>query len=139
MLLILLALPAQIIAIYTESTEIRDLATRLITLAAFFILLDGIQIVGSFIMRAFKETRFPFLVTTVSYWLAALPIGWWLGLQRADNASDGAAGFWYGVIFGIGVCSLLISLRVRVLLRRPLPVPPPPDTASADIAGNALS
>ena len=138
-MIVLFSVPEAIIALYTETEDIRVLATRLIRLAAFFIMIDAIQIVGSFIMRAFKETRFPFVVTTVSYWLIALPVGWWLGLVRADNTADGAAGFWYGVIVGIGVCALLIIWRVRTLLLRPLVSPSAPDTASADIAGNALS
>jgi MATE family multidrug resistance protein len=138
-MVILLTVPEKIISIYTESADIRELATRLIRLAAFFILMDAIQIVGSFIMRAYKETRFPFVVTTISYWMIALPAGWWLGFQRADNVSDGAAGFWYAIIIGISVCAALIIWRVRVLLQRPLPTKPETDTAAAEIAGNALS
>ena len=138
-MLVLFTVPEAIIGIYTESADIRELATRLIRLAAFFIVMDAIQIVGSFIMRAYKETRFPFMVTMVSYWLIALPIGWWLGIARADNNADGAAGFWYAIIIGISVCAVLIVWRVRRLLQRPLPAKPEPDTAAAEIAGNALS
>lgn len=119
--LVLLTAPALIIAIYTESPEIQELATRLIRLAAFFILIDAVQIIGSFVLRAFKETRFPFVAMVVSYWLVALPLGWLLGFEWADNMSDGAAGFWYATIAGIAVCSLMIVLRVWVILKRPLP------------------
>ena len=119
--LVLLTAPALIIAIYTESPEIQELATRLIRLAAFFILIDAVQIIGSFVLRAFKETRFPFVAMVVSYWLIALPLGWLLGFEWADNISDGAAGFWYATIAGIAVCALMIVLRVWVILKRPLP------------------
>ena len=118
---VLLSVPEIIIALYTESEEIRELAIRLIRLAAFFILIDAIQIIGSFTLRAFKETRFPFLVMVISYWLVALPLGWWLGFGVADTVGDGAAGFWYATIAGITVCALLIGLRVRTVLQRPLP------------------
>jgi len=121
--LVLLTVPGMIIAIYTDSTEIGTLATRLIKLAAFFILIDAAQIIGSFILRAFKETRFPFIVMLVSYWLVALPLGWWLGLEVADSPGDGAAGFWYATIAGIAVCATLIGLRARILIQRPLPSP----------------
>ncbi len=56
----------------------------------------------------------------VSYWLVALPLGWWLGLQQTDNMADGAAGFWYATIVGIAVCAVLISLRVRKVLAAPM-------------------
>lgn len=120
--LLLVSVPEQIINLYTDATDIQVMATRLIRLAALFILIDATQIVGSFTLRAFKETRFPFLVMVVSYWLIALPLGWWWGIEQADNASDGAAGFWYATIAGIAVCALLIAVRVGVILRRPLPV-----------------
>jgi MATE family multidrug resistance protein len=138
-MLVLFLIPDRIVDLYTDSETIRELTERLITLVAFFILMDAIQILGSFTMRAFKETRFPFVVTTVSYWFVALPLGMWFGLYQAENYSDGAAGFWYGILIGIAVCAMLIIWRVRVLLLRPLPAAPVPDTASADIAGNVLS
>ena len=31
-------------------------------------MIDVVQIVGSFVLRAYKETRFPFIVVTLSYW-----------------------------------------------------------------------
>ena len=119
--LVLLTFPSAIIALYTESPDIQALATLLIRLAAFFILLDAVQIVGSFTLRAFKETRFPFIAMVIAYWLIALPLGWFLGIERATSVSNGAAGFWYATILGIGVCAVLICLRVWRVLHQPLP------------------
>lgn len=120
---LLLSFPDSIIGVYTANTDIRLLATRLLTLSAFFILIDATQIVGSFILRAFKETQFPFVAMVVSYWLVALPLGWWLGLERADNPGDGAAGFWYATISGISVCAVLIAFRIKRILKRSIPAP----------------
>jgi MATE family multidrug resistance protein len=120
-MLILLSFPGAIIGIYTDAPDIQLLATRLLTLSAFFILIDGAQIVGSFILRAYKETQFPFIMMVVSYWLVALPLGWWLGIELPDNPNDGAAGFWYATITGISVCTVLIGARIWVILRRELP------------------
>jgi MATE family multidrug resistance protein len=115
--LLLLSFPEAIIALYTDSEEIRPVATRLIKLSAFFILIDAAQIVGSFTLRAFKETKYPFIAMVISYWLIALPLGWLFGLELASTPSDGAAGFWYATIAGISVCAALIAIRVRLLLR----------------------
>ncbi len=119
--LLLVAVPDVIISLYTDAQNIQQFATRLIRLAALFILIDATQIVGSFTLRAFKETRFPFVVMVVSYWLVALPLGWYLGLEIADNPEAGAAGFWYATIAGIAVCAGMIAVRVWIILRAPLP------------------
>ena len=118
---VLFTVPELIISVYTDDADIHALATRLIKLAAFFILIDAVQIIGSFTLRAFKETRFPFLMMVISYWFVALPLGYWLGIVEALNPEDGAAGFWYATIAGIATCSLLIVLRVWRILNMPLP------------------
>lgn len=120
-MMLLFSFPGAIIGIYTDAPDIQHLATRLLTLSAFFILIDGAQIVGSFILRAYKETQFPFIMMVISYWLVALPLGWWLGIELPDNPNDGAAGFWYATITGISVCTVLIGARIWVILRRELP------------------
>ena len=121
---LLLSVPDGIIGVYTGDADIRLLATRLLTLSAVFILIDATQIMGSFVLRAFKETQFPFVAMVVSYWLVALPLGWWWGLERATTPGDGAAGFWYATICGISVCAVLIAFRIRYILRRALPSTP---------------
>ena len=57
----------------------------------------------------------------VAYWLIALPLGYYLGIMNADNALDGAAGFWVGIIVGVAVASVMIAVRLVVLIRQPIP------------------
>jgi MATE family multidrug resistance protein len=116
---IMLLFPRAIVSLYTDSSEVADLTVRLVALAALFIVVDALQIVMTFIVRAYKDMQFPFWVTTLCYWLLALPLGYWLGLVRADNPSDGVAGFWYGIIAGISLCAVLLVRRVRTLMQRP--------------------
>ena len=118
---ILLSFPNTIVGIYSESPAMKVLAARLLTFAALFVIIDAIQIVGSFAMRAYKKTRFPFIASMVAYWIIALPLGYYLGLVRADNASDGAAGFWIAIILGVFVATVMVAVRVVMLLRQPLP------------------
>jgi len=40
--------------------------------------------------------------------------------MNSDNASDGAAGFWVGIIVGVGVASGMIAIKLVGLLRQPL-------------------
>ena len=117
-MLILLTFPDAIIGAYTASEEIHDLAMRLLRLAALFILIDVIQIVGSFVLRAHKETQFPFIVITVCYWGVALPLGYLLGIEWNDGSPGGTVGFWYATLTGILLATILITWRVRRILAR---------------------
>ena len=113
---LLLLFPDAIIGAYTQSDTIRDLAFSLLRLAALFIMIDVVQIVGSFVLRAYKETRFPFVVVTFSYWGLALPLGYAMAIHWGDSTPEGTVDFWYATILGIAVAAALITWRVRRLL-----------------------
>ena len=113
---LLLLFPDAIIGAYSQSEDIRDLALRLLRLAALFIMIDVVQIVGSFVLRAYKETRFPFIVVTLSYWGLALPLGYLLAIYWGGGSPDGTVDFWYATILGIAVAATLITWRVRRIL-----------------------
>ena len=114
---LLLLFPDAIIGAYTQSEDIRELALKLLRLAALFIMIDVVQIVGSFVLRAYKETRFPFIVVTLSYWGLALPLGYLLAIRWGDSSPEGTVDFWYTTILGIAVAAALITWRVRRILR----------------------
>ena len=113
---LLLLFPDEIIGAYTQSVDVRDLALRLLRLAALFIMIDVIQIVGSFVLRAYKETRFPFIVVTLSYWGLALPLGYLLAIHWGDGSPEGTLDFWYATIAGISFATALIVWRVKKIL-----------------------
>ena len=115
-MLLLLLFPDAIISAYTQSTDIHSLAMKLLRLAALFIMIDVVQILGSFVLRAYKETRFPFVVVTFSYWGLALPLGYFWAIASGDNSTEGPVDFWYATILGIAVATALISWRVRRIL-----------------------
>jgi MATE family multidrug resistance protein len=122
-MLVLLAFPGGIVHAYTTDGDIYAMAVGLIRLAALFILLDAVQVAASFSLRAFKDTRYPFLVMCVAYWMFTLPLGYWLGLVRAEDAASGTVGFWQAMIAGITITAVLVVWRLVVTLRRPLPSP----------------
>ena len=116
-MLLLLLFPNAIISAYTQSSDIYDLAMKLLRLAALFIMIDVVQILGSFVLRAYKETRYPFIVVTFSYWGLALPLGYFMTIGSGNNSTEGTIDFWYATILGIAVATALISWRVRRILR----------------------
>jgi MATE family multidrug resistance protein len=119
-MLVLLTAPGLIISAYTSDPAINQIAINLIRLAAVFIIIDSVQVAASFCLRAFKDTRFPFVVMCVVYWLITLPLGYWLGIVTADDALSGTAGFWKSMILGIALSSVLVVGRLYRTLQRPL-------------------
>lgn len=118
---LLLSVPGLIVSAYTTDQAIRDLALLLIRLAAVFIIVDSATVSATFCLRAFKDTRFPFMVTCVVYWLFILPLGYWLGIVQSDTPAAGTAAFWKTMIGGIAIGSVMIIWRLHLTLNRPLP------------------
>ena len=113
--------PTTVVHAYTDDPEIHAVAILLLRLAAFFVVLDAVEVAAAATLRAFKDTRFPFLVMTLAYWLIALPLGYWLGIVNNSDPAEGTVGFWKAMITGIGVAAFLVVWRQKQLLARPLP------------------
>jgi len=75
---------------------------------------DGIQVTASGALRGLKDTTVPMAITTFAYWGIGMPVGWWL----AFRAGWGARGMWIGLIAGLTVAALLLSMRFARLTRR---------------------
>jgi MATE family multidrug resistance protein len=113
----LLTAPALIVSLYTEEAAIHDMAITLIQLAALFIALDALQITASFSLRAFKDTRFPFIVLCSVYWLITLPLGYYLGIVVAQDPQQGTVGFWKAMIAGIALSTAILMWRLARTLK----------------------
>lgn len=112
--------PQLIVSVYTNDPDISRMVTALIALAAFFIVIDACQVTVTFALRAFKDTAFPFYVLCGVYWLITLPLGMALGLYIANNPLDGALGFWKSMVFGVAITTVVLMVRLRSRLQRPL-------------------
>ncbi len=119
---VLLGAPALIISAYTDDAAIHAMATGLITLAGFFVIIDAVHITVTFCLRAYKDTLYPFLVLAGCYWLVTLPVGYWLGIVLGDSPEEGTLGFWRAMIGGIALVTLILFVRLRWRLRQVLPV-----------------
>ncbi len=104
---VMLLIPRQVAGIYTDNVEVIGIAVQLLFLAAFFQLSDGVQVSAAGALRGLKDTRIPMFITVVSYWFLGMPLGWWLGF-RADL---GARGMWMGLIAGLSLAAILLSIR----------------------------
>ncbi|MCP5424960.1 MAG: MATE family efflux transporter [Gammaproteobacteria bacterium] len=96
-----------IVALYTDDLQVADIAAHLLLFAALFQISDGFQVAASGSLRGFKDTRIPFCITVLAYWVIGFPVGYFLGI----GAAWGAAGMWVGLIAGLSVAAVLLNTR----------------------------
>ncbi len=105
--LIMFIIPEKIVGIYTNESEVIALASTLLFSAAIFQLSDGIQVSAAGALRGLKDTRIPMFVNAFAYWVAGIPLGYYLGITKGM----GAAGLWIGLIGGLTVAAFAHSAR----------------------------
>lgn len=116
---VLFLFPEEIVAVYTRDEEVRELAIKLLLMAAIFQLSDGIQISANGALRGMKDTFHPMMITLVVYWFLGLPLSWYLGFTR----NIGPEGLWMGLVAGLTLSAIWLVWRFLRLSGR-LPAAP---------------
>ncbi|SUB17067.1 Multidrug-efflux transporter [Pantoea agglomerans] len=109
----------QIALLYNDNPEVVTLAAQLMLLAAIYQFSDSIQVIGSGILRGYKDTRSIFFITFIAYWLLGLPAGYLLALTDWVVPRMGPAGFWCGFIIGLTSAAVMMIWRIRRLQQSP--------------------
>nr|WP_246874171.1 MATE family efflux transporter [Pantoea ananatis] len=109
----------QIAQLYNDNPAVVTLAAQLMMLAAIYQISDSIQVIGSGILRGYKDTRSIFFITFIAYWLLGLPSGYILALTDWVVPRMGPAGFWCGFIVGLTSAAVMMLWRVRRLQQFP--------------------
>nr|WP_246873448.1 MATE family efflux transporter [Pantoea ananatis] len=109
----------QIAQLYNDNPAVVTLAAQLMMLAAIYQISDSIQVIGSGILRGYKDTRSIFFITFIAYWLLGLPSGYILALTDWVVPRMGPAGFWCGFIVGLTSAAIMMLWRVRRLQQLP--------------------
>ncbi|ADZ42525.1 TPA: MATE family efflux transporter [Yersinia enterocolitica] len=105
--------------LYNKTPEVVVMASHLMLLAALYQLSDAIQVIGSGVLRGYKDTRSIFFITFTAYWLLGLPSGYLLGLTDYVVPAMGPSGFWIGFVIGLTSAAILMVLRIRWLQKQP--------------------
>ena len=108
-----------IVGIYTTDIIVFNLTVGLLIFAALFQLPDGIQMGALGSLRGYKDTFVPMILLFISYWIFALPVGYYLTNFGFGNPY-GASGMWIGMIIGLSIFSILSILRLRWVTRKSL-------------------
>lgn len=101
--------------LYNDNPEVVALASFLMLLAAVYQISDSIQVIGSGVLRGYKDTRSIFFITFIAYWVLGLPSGYILALTDLVVEPMGPAGFWTGFIIGLTSAAVMMVWRMRFL------------------------
>jgi MATE family multidrug resistance protein len=92
-----------------SNNEIVKQATRFFAICAIFQLLEGMRIALYGALRTLKDTRFTLLISILSFWGVALPLGYLLAIPMHLSGD----GLWWGMVIGAGVSCLLLYWRFQ--------------------------
>ncbi|WP_250472761.1 MATE family efflux transporter [Caballeronia sp. GAFFF1] len=117
--LVLITAPRAIVGLYLHLDDPANartvaLAASLLSVAAVFQIVDGMQTVGSGCLRGLKDTRVPMLAAAFGYWGVGFPTGYVL----AFHFELGAKGLWWGLAAGLASVAVLMTLRFHRISRR---------------------
>lgn len=108
--------------LYNDDPQVVVLAAHLMLLAGIYQFSDSVQVIGSGILRGYKDTRAIFFITLVAYWVLGLPGGYLLALTDVVVPRMGPAGFWCGFIIGLTAAAIMMIWRMTRVQRLPASV-----------------
>ncbi len=98
----------------SDNSEVIILATKLLFVAAFFQISDGIQVVVLGALRGLQDVKIPTFITFVAYWLIGFPVSFYLGL----HTSLGSMGIWIGLLTGLTASAIMLYIRFNYLTKK---------------------
>ena len=99
---------------FKDNSEVILLASKLLLVAAFFQIFDGLQVVILGALRGLQDVKIPALITFISYWIVGFPICYYLGLYTNLKS----VGIWIGLFTGLFVASILLYIRFNYLSKK---------------------
>ena len=114
--IIIISFGSFIVGLYTTEVPVLELAISLILFAAIFQLPDGIQMGALGSLRGYKDTFIPMILLMISYWIFAMPIGYYL-TNFGFGTPLGAKGMWFGMIIGLTIFSFLSIFRLKWVVK----------------------
>ncbi|UXP32348.1 MATE family efflux transporter [Reichenbachiella agarivorans] len=101
-------------SLYVDEVEVITLASSLLIIVAFYQISDGVQSVGLGALRGLGDVKVPTLVTLISYWGVAIPLGYVAGFVLGWDAY----GVWFGLSVGLTLAAVAHVARFRKLTKR---------------------
>lgn len=97
-----------------DNQEIILIAAKLLIVAAFFQISDGIQVVVLGALRGLQDVKIPMYITFVAYWVVGFPVSFYLGKYTSLQA----VGIWIGLLAGLTAAALFLYIRFARLTKK---------------------
>ena len=97
-----------------DNKEVVLIASKLLLVAAFFQIFDGLQVAILGALRGLQDVKIPAFITFISYWIVGFPISYYLGLYTSLES----VGIWIGLFTGLFVASILLYIRFNYLSKK---------------------
>ena len=111
-----LILPRVLARVMTPDPAVIEVAVALLGVAAVFQISDGLQAVGSGVLRGTGDTRYSFLANVVGHWIVGAPVALYCGV----HLKMGVVGLWWGLSAGLTAVAIALVVRFFLITRRPL-------------------
>lgn len=89
-------------------------ATAFLIIAPILQLSDCLRLIGAAALRGLKDTKIPMYISTIAFWLIALPCAYVLGF----TFKLGGLGIWIGITIGLTLGAIAIQWRFAWLVKR---------------------
>jgi MATE family multidrug resistance protein len=119
-----------IVGIYTDKAEVAAVAFTLLAILPWFHIIDSMQCINSYILRAHKIAIVPMLLQIFALLCVGLMGGWWFGFgsgsaylapvirELLPGAPLGATSMWLMAALGLAISASLLQGFYRYIVRR---------------------
>ncbi len=97
-----------------ENSEVMEIASKLLLVAALFQIVDGIQVVVLGALRGLQDVKIPMYLTFIAYWIIGFPISFYL----ANYTYLKAVGVWLGLSAGLTAAAVFLYIRFHYLTKK---------------------
>lgn len=100
--------------LFTVDSQVIEIASGLLIIAAVFQVFDGLQVVMLSTLRGMADVKFPMFIAFFAYLFVGIPTSYVFSFVL----HLGPQGIWYGYLAGLGVAGVLFYLRFQQNLKK---------------------
>lgn len=100
--------------IFSNDLVIIELSSKLLIIAAFFQLFDGLQVTSIGMLRGIEDVKFPTYITLIGYWVIALPLAYLMGFTYKMEV----IGIWIALSISLVFVGLVLYWRFWYLMKK---------------------
>ncbi len=109
----------QIASLFTQDTEVLQIAMGLMLFVAIFLIFDAVQTVASGVLRGLHQFMQPLFVILFCYWFIIIPMSYFMGVKGWLQARANVDVIWMVLIWGISLAAVLLTIQsYRYLARK---------------------